>query len=179
MGLRNRFLYQHHSGFFITTTCLHWLPLIKESNGYRYIEEAFDFLSSKYQSVVLAYVIMPNHLHFILYFKRENKCSAYMRDLKKYTSVKIREELEGLNKKELLDSMRSGKGYKVWMDRFDDVYIRDRSHLEVKLEYIHSNPLQSHWSLVKRPEDYLYSSAKFYHTGSCSRIQLSHYLDYF
>ena len=34
-----------------------------------------------------------------------------------------------------------------------------------KLDYIHDNPLQEKWQLVTFPEDYKYSSAKFYETG--------------
>ena len=31
-----------------------------------------------------------------------------------------------------------------------------------KLTYIHNNPLQPHWRLAQRPEDDLWSSARFY-----------------
>ena len=31
-----------------------------------------------------------------------------------------------------------------------------------KIEYIHNNPLQEKWKLVKEAEDYQWSSAKFY-----------------
>jgi hypothetical protein len=34
-----------------------------------------------------------------------------------------------------------------------------------KLDYIHNNPLQPKWNLCKCPEDYYYSSAKFYEMG--------------
>ncbi len=34
-----------------------------------------------------------------------------------------------------------------------------------KLNYIHNNPLQEKWKLCLLPEDYHYSSARFYLTG--------------
>jgi hypothetical protein len=34
-----------------------------------------------------------------------------------------------------------------------------------KFDYIHNNPLQDKWQLANLPEDYRYSSAKFYETG--------------
>mgnify|MGYP001795908321 CR=1 FL=1 len=34
-----------------------------------------------------------------------------------------------------------------------------------KLIYIHINPIKHPWNLVQRPEDYKYSSAKFYEIG--------------
>jgi len=34
--------------------------------------------------------------------------------------------------------------------------------LRQKIEYIHANPLQPHWQLAEHPEDYIWSSARFY-----------------
>ena len=34
-----------------------------------------------------------------------------------------------------------------------------------KSNYIHFNPCQPHWNLTDVPENYKYSSAKFYETG--------------
>ena len=50
---------------------------------------------------------------------------------------------------------------------------------EVKLNYIHNNPIQEHWSLVTKPEDYKYSSAKYYETGINDWSFLKHYKDGF
>lgn len=30
------------------------------------------------------------------------------------------------------------------------------------MTYSHNNPCQPHWNLVERPEDYIWSSARFY-----------------
>ncbi|MCO5247689.1 MAG: hypothetical protein M9887_01900 [Chitinophagales bacterium] len=34
-----------------------------------------------------------------------------------------------------------------------------------KLQYIHHNPIQEHWQLVKDFKDYKWSSAEFYESG--------------
>jgi len=41
--------------------------------------------------------------------------------------------------------------FKVWQDRFDDVYLVNKKLLETKLDYIHMNPLREHWNLVSAP----------------------------
>lgn len=41
-----------------------------------------------------------------------------------------------------------------------------------KLDYIHINPLQPKWNLCKLPEEYFYSSAKFYETEGAGRMIL-------
>ncbi len=46
-----------------------------------------------------------------------------------------------------------------------------------KLDYIHNNPMQAKWQLCTQPEDYFYSSAKFYETGIDDFGMLTHYKD--
>jgi putative transposase len=66
----------------------------------------------------------------------------------------------------------------VWQDRFDEVYLESKTLLEVKLDYIHNNPLQSHWNLAKQPSDYPYSSAMFYEKGTQNNVLVEHYMDF-
>ena len=53
------------------------------------------------------------------------------------------------------------------------------SVFEQKIEYIHNNPLQEKWNLAKEPQDYKYSSAKFYETGIDEFSFLNHVSVYF
>ena len=46
-----------------------------------------------------------------------------------------------------------------------------------KLEYIHNNPAKEKWNLCTYPEDYKWSSAKFYMTGKDEFNLLTHYKD--
>ena len=41
------------------------------------------------------------------------------------------------------------------------IELDSREKVEQKIDYIHLNPLQEHWNLVKYPEEYNWSSAKF------------------
>jgi hypothetical protein len=49
---------------------------------------------------------MPNHIHHILYFKKANNFSIWMRDFKKFTSVKVRQQIEKSGNIELLEKLR-------------------------------------------------------------------------
>ncbi len=100
-----------------------------------------------------------------------------MRDFKKFTSVQIRQKLDQTGYD--LNKLRTKSGgLKIWQDRFDELYIRDRKHLEEKLDYMHTNPLQVHWCLAKRPEEYLYSSASYYMENKRIDTVTYHYLDF-
>ena len=56
----------------------------------------------------------------------------------------------------------SNKKYEFWQP--DSLAIPLFTHKVAlqKLNYIHRNPLAGHWSLVKDPCDYKYSSARYY-----------------
>ncbi len=173
MGLRNRSLFNHEVCFFITTTCHQKLPLISLSECQYLLKESLAFVNDKFNAHVLGYVFMPNHIHMILYFSSKNHLSDYMRDFKKFTSTKIRQRLDQKGECETLQKLKcneASRAYQVWTNRFDDVFLRNKRLLEIKLNYIHCNPLQSHWNLVKSPKHYQWSSAAYYDLGSEDKL---------
>ena len=105
-----------------------------------------------------------------------------MRDMKKFTSTRIRQTIENSGNTTVLEKLRVneiGRVFKIWQDRFDDVFLEDKRLVETKLDYIHLNPLQEHWSLVKLPHEYRYSSAFFYETGKQYGVEVVDYREYF
>ena len=54
--------------YFITFTCLNWLPLIQKANAYNAVYKWFDSLVKKGHHLT-GYVIMPNHVHVLIAFK--------------------------------------------------------------------------------------------------------------
>lgn len=182
MGLRGRNQFQDEECFFVTTTCYDWLHVFTSPAYFRILFDSLTFVSKKYEADYLGYVLMPNHLHLLVYFKRKNQLSNLMRDFKKFTSGEIRRLVEAENRSELLEKLRFEKReqkFKLWQDRFDDVFIKSREMAATKIEYMHLNPLQAHWSLAVRPELYPYSSASFYELGLKSDLPIVHYMDYF
>lgn len=181
MGLRNRKAFSHFQCFFVTTACNTHLKVLQTDVCKKIVADSISFLNEKYKARTLGYVIMPNHLHLIVYFEKENKLSGFMRDLKKYTSFKVRSEIEK-TMPEMFERLRyyhREQLFKVWNDGFDDVWLESLWLLEIKLRYIHNNPLQDHWRLVKCPEDYFYSSALFYEKGVQTALAVTHYQEFF
>ena len=54
--------------YYITFTCRHVLPLIDRVNGYQLVYSWFEFLKKSYSIKITSYVIMPIHVHCILFF---------------------------------------------------------------------------------------------------------------
>jgi putative transposase len=176
MGLRNRTRLTDERCFFVTTTCHNWKHLITTEKAFQEVTQSLNFCSDKYLADILGYVVMPNHIHVIINFNQDNHLSAYMRDFKKFTSVKLRQEAEATDphKATALKFEARDQKFKVWNDRFDDVFLCGRDIAATKLEYMHNNPMQEHWQLAKRAEDYPYSSAAFYEHGIENVVRLKH-----
>lgn len=101
-----------------------------------------------------------------------------MRDFKKFTAFKIRKQIEDEKKIKLLNKLRfvrKEQKFKIWQDRFDDVVLYTRKVLEVKLDYIHMNPVKA--GLVDSSEKYLHSSASFYKEGIQPPIEVLNYYE--
>jgi putative transposase len=122
---------------------------------------------------------MNNHIHFIIYFYEKNQLENYLRDFKKYTSLKVREYIQSHNPL-LLDEIEykyRTQNFKIWDDKFDDVCLFTKKNCEIKVNYIHENPVKA--GLVKFPEDYKYSSAAYYEKNIEGPIKVVNYHDIF
>lgn len=139
---------------------------------------SFQFYNEQYKAKLLAYVFMNNHIHFIIFFQAETRLIDYMRDFKKFTSLKLREYLETIKPDQIwrVEYEKRSQHFKIWMDRYDDVYLYSRDVCETKIEYIHNNPIRA--GIVTNAIDYAYSSAAFYE-GKREKSQLMHYRDVF
>jgi len=65
--------------------------------------------------------------------------------------------------------------YQVWQTRFDDLLIRTEKQYLIKSEYIHNNPLQERRCLASAPEEYPFSSARFYLRGEDAGVPIAHH----
>jgi hypothetical protein len=74
---------------FITFICYKWLPLIEITNSYDLVYKWFDYLKSK-GHLVTGYVIMPNHLHILIYFSATDKSiNKIIGDGKRFMLMKL------------------------------------------------------------------------------------------
>jgi putative transposase len=168
--------FDHHTHFF-TATILEWKHLLKEDEFKDIIINSLLFLKKEKSIVVYGFVIMPNHIHLIWQiqdgYKREN---IQMRFLK-FTAQQLKFKLIDTYDSRLSDFHvnTSDRQYQFWERNALSVELWNPDVFMQKLEYIHNNPLQDKWKLVQYPEDYKYSSARFYETGVDGFGLLTHY----
>jgi hypothetical protein len=105
-----------------------------------------------------------------------------MRDFKKFTSKEIVRELQRRNERDLLRQLEAAASstkkqpHRVWDEGYFDKSIYSEAFLFQKMEYIHNNPLQPHWSLAATAAEYPYSSARNYLLGDDSVLEIDHYV---
>jgi REP element-mobilizing transposase RayT len=92
---------------------------------------------------LLAWVIMPNHVHVLIETLEGVRLGSLVHSWKSYTAKEANKIL--------------GRSGKFWADDFFDRYIRDDKHFENTLNYIHFNPVTA--GLVHEPDDWPFSSA--------------------
>jgi len=76
----------------------------------------------------------------------------------------------------MLDTFKVNKydrEYQIWKREPFGIELLNESMFKQKLEYIHYNPVRA--GLCNVPEDYYYSSAKFYLDGTNSFEMLTHF----
>ena len=82
---------------------------ITSEGYYKIIINTLKYLLSEYKAKLFAYVIMPSHIHLVLYVPEGESIIDLMRDFKKYTSIEIRKLAQKEKKNNLLGSgLRSG-----------------------------------------------------------------------
>ncbi len=179
MGLRGRSFFENQGVVsFVTTTVMHFQNVFSiDDNYYGILVNSLKYVLEKYNAKLIAYVLMPNHLHLILYIKSTKILSSFMRDFKRYTSVRIKEQLIADGKYDLYERFKYYSRYdvksrfKLWQERFDDFILYNDKTLGVKINYIHNNPVKK--GLVKNPEDWKYSSYRNYFFSDNRVIEVS------
>jgi putative transposase len=73
----------------------------------------------------------------------------------------------------------SDRQYNFWQRDPLAVKVSGRAMASQKLDYMHCNPLQPHWLLCNKPEEYRFSSAAFYEKGKDEFGILTHFMDVF
>ena len=147
---------------FFTATCLNWTKVLEPDEYKKIITDSLQFLVEDRRIGVYGFVIMPNHIH-LLWAKQEKWMDKDVTQMfLKYTAQKIKFKLvdSGSPMLALFKSTQSDRAYHFWERRNYVATMNDRRVLLQKLDYIHNNPIRV--GLCSTPEDYLFSSVRFY-----------------
>jgi REP element-mobilizing transposase RayT len=92
---------------------------------------------------LLAWVVMPNHVHVIIELLGSHTLSEIAHSWKSFTAKEANKLL--------------GRGGRFWQVEYYERSIRDERHLSTAVQYIHDNPVKA--GLARQSKDWLHSSA--------------------
>ena len=177
MPLRGRSNLVDEHFFFATTTIVKFARIFVDDECCDVLVRNIKHYQKRYHFVILGYVIMPSHFHWIIQVEPEKgTISDIMRDIKKYSAWDLIELLRISGRTQFDPLFRyeavpyRDQSHKVWMKRFHDQVIRSEKMFFSRLRYIHNNPVEA--GIVKRPEAYKYSSARNYILGDDSILSV-------
>ena len=136
--------------FFVTTSFHEHEALGKIPGMYEQLALSLQFCLEKFDASLAGFVFMPTHLHLVVMIRCDT-LGPFMRDFKKYIAQRVCPEL-GI------------KRSPVWEEGFDRVAIVTSKVLQVKLEYIHRNPVKA--GIVGEDCEWKWSSASAYWSES-------------
>ena len=166
----------HYAQFF-TATILEWKHLLKPEKYKQLIAESLGFLVRERRVIVYGFVLMNNHIHLIWQIQASHEKEEVQRDFLKYTAQQIKADQEKHHPQVLPYFLvqASDRKYQIWERNPLSVDLWSREVLLQKLQYIHLNPVRA--GLCRLPEEYRWSSARFYQTGMDQFGWLTHFMD--
>ena len=134
---------------------------------------------------MLGYVIMPNHIHLLLFVSETSKTINHLiGNGKRFMAYEIVKRLREQKDEQLLNQLRDGvdineaiknKQHQVFEQSFDCKECFTEKFIKQKLDYIHKNPLRGKWNLAETIIDYPHSSARFYEMGEHGEYEVTAY----
>ena len=148
----------------LTFSCYRRLPLLNKDRTRQWLQDALEIARSKYDADLLAYVIMPEHVHVLINPRQTNyDIAAIQKTLKQSVSRKalnwLKEHDPAFLKR--LEGEKAGNRtrYHFWQPGGGyDRNIIEPETLKKAINYIHLNPVRR--SLVNMPADWPWSSAR-------------------
>ena len=103
------------------------------------------------------FVIMPNHVHAILFGEPDFQISSFVQVWKKTSSYRLKR----LYEKEVVRYCQlCPENSPIWQAGFYDFNLESDDKLSEKLDYMHNNPVEAQLALT--PVAWPWSSARFY-----------------
>jgi putative transposase len=165
---------------FITTSTYRRLKLFGSPRFRCVFVEALRQLRQETGSLLIGWVLMPEHFHLLIKPEPAQSTSGFMQELKKRTAQRIIATLvenapypwchQMLTRLRLPPTVHSDSHYRVWQRRFvpSNVYT-EKKRLE-KLDYMHHNPVKRR--LVSSPDQWHWSSFRFYYLNDLSILTM-------
>jgi putative transposase len=127
----------------------------------------------QYEFVIFGYVVMPEHFHLLISEPKSKNLSTVMQVLKQRVSRHMRQRSSRPDSSRQTHLVSTASDdVRFWQLRFHDFNAFTRHKFVEKLRYIHRNPVER--GLVSQPDQWPWSSFRFYAYGEKSVVQVDY-----
>lgn len=173
MGRKYRFHDQDYP-YFVTMTVVNWIDIFTRDEYRQVIVDSLRYSQQNKGLVLHAWVVMTNHVHLIIGREDEQKLEDIMRDLKSYTSRRMRLLLESHPNESRRSWMMwmftsagkhraNNKDWQFWQQHNHPIELSSDEMITQRLNYLHDNPVRA--GFVAEAHHWLWSSAYDYMGG--------------
>ena len=120
------------------------LPLFEKEGDYEAFERVLEEAQQKHPTRVLAYCLMPNHWHFVLWPREDGELTAFLRWLTNTHTMRWHAHHQ-----------TQGTGH-LYQNRFKAFPIQEDEHFYAVMRYVERNAFRA--NLSARPEEWRWSS---------------------
>ena len=170
-----------HAIHFITFAVVQWVDVFSRREYADIVVESLKFCQQKKGLRIHAWCIMTNHVHLIVSASEPDRLSDILRDFKKFTSSQVLKaiiENERESRKNWMlwifkkagEKNNRNKEYQFWQQDNHPVQCDTNDILDSRINYLHENPVRA--AIVRRGQDYLYSSAIDYYTQESGLMEV-------
>ncbi len=130
--------YASPGAYFVTICLQEKHPYLVDPQLRNILKEIWESLTERFPEITLdKFVIMPDHIHFILWLEPGGKNRSSLVDI-----VRVYKSLTARAANSYLRSKGHSVGSQFWQRSFYDRVIRNEAELEQKRTYIRNNPLK-------------------------------------
>jgi REP element-mobilizing transposase RayT len=152
--------------YFVTFSVVDWLPVFVSDATCRVITDSLTFCHERKQLGINAYVIMPTHMHAIVFDRDWDnaRLKQSLIDFRKFTGRALCDFFESHGPRCFAATFREAatedRERRFWQPSRHPEAIESETFWRQKLDYTHENPCRK--GLVRRAADWRYSSAVYY-----------------
>jgi REP element-mobilizing transposase RayT len=159
------------------------MPLIERTQAYDRVYNWMHIARGK-SFRILGYVIMPNHVHLLVFAPTGPSINALLANAKRFLAYDIIARLKDQDEQELLGQLKAavrpsdakrGQEHRAFNTSSDIRECFDEAMIRQKLDYMHANPVSGKWALVANALDYPHSSMGFYERGAALPAPVEHF----
>ncbi len=148
---------------FLTFSCYRRLPLLGSARTRNTFVEILGEVRDRYAFKLVGYVVMPEHVHLLMFEPACGTPSTVLQVLKQSVSRRLhpqQRQRKPAAQGDLPGDASDRRLPQFWQRRFYDFNVWSQKKKVEKIAYMHTNPVKR--GLVAHPKDWPWSSYAFY-----------------